>query len=487
MPIAPREVAVSDQYDFDLLCLGAGPAGQRAAIQAAKLGRRTAVVERRRQLGGVSINIGTIPSKTLREAVLSFVQFHERFGRRPGTTLRADPEHFMRRVDEVVRRGALIVEQQLLRNDVAVFWGEASFVDPHRVVVRTDHDQRTVTAAQILIAVGTRAAPPPGVAADGETVATPDDVVRLKTFPRTMGVVGAGVIGMEYASIFAALGIAVTVIDRRAYPLEFLDREIVEALIHQMRAKNVTFRFGDAVERLDIDEGPPRRAVLWLESRKIVACDLVLFSVGRLGATEGLQLQAVGLGADDRGRLQVDEQFRTAVPHIFAAGDVVGFPSLAATSMRQGRLAALHALGVPAPPADPHFPIGLYSIPEISMVGHPEHALTAQRIPYETGVARYREIARGQILGDDSGLFKMLFHRDDRRLLGVHAIGTGATELIHIGQAVLQLGGGLDYFLDAVFNYPTFAECYKVAAFSAANKMATYQPALARKMELHAE
>ena len=272
--------------------------------------------------------------------------------------------------------------------------------------------------------------------------------------------------------MFAALGIDVTVIDKRDRPLEFLDREIVDELLSQMRNRDVTFRLGEEVKRLEIAEGPPRRAVMFLESGKRLVSELVLFCAGRQGATDRLNLPAAGLKADARGRLTVDRQYRTAVPHIFAAGDVIGFPSLATTSAEQGRLAACAAFGIEAEPIAPHFPIGIYAIPEISMVGEPEHELTARRVPYETGLARYREIARGHILGDDSGLLKMLFHREDRRLLGVHVIGTGATELIHIGQAVLGLRGGLDYFLTTAFNYPTLAECYKVAALDAYNKLA---------------
>jgi NAD(P) transhydrogenase len=288
-----------------------------------------------------------------------------------------------------------------------------------------------------------------------------------------MTVVGGGVIGIEYASIFAALGVEVALVERRDRPLDFVDREIVDELIHQMRKRNVTFRLGETVERFEVSEGPPRRGVLFLESGKRIVSDLVLFSAGRTGATDRLSLAAAGLAADDRGRLGVDADFRTTVPHVYAAGDVIGHPSLAATSGEQGRLAACHAFGLAAGPMGSHFPVGIYAIPEISMVGATEQELTAAKIPYEIGVARYREIARGQILGDDSGLFKMLFHREDRRLLGAHAIGTGATELIHIGQAVLGLGGGLDYFLRTVFNYPTLAECYKVAALDAANKLAS--------------
>ena len=306
---------------------------------------------------------------------------------------------------------------------------------------------------------------------DGEVILDTDQVAHLTRLPRALAVVGAGVIGIEYASMFAALGVQVTVVERRDRPLEFLDRELLDELIHQMRSRNVVFRLGESVESLSISEGPPRRAVLELASGKRIVSDMVVFSAGRLAATDDLNLEAAGINAGDRGRLTVDDSFRTTVPHIFAAGDVIGYPSLAETSSEQGRLAACHAFGIDAHRMPSHFPIGIYSIPEISTVGPTEHELTAQKVPYETGVARYREIARGQILGDSSGFFKMLFHRTDRRLLGVHCLGTGATELIHVGQAVLGLGGGLDYFLTTVFNYPTLAECYKVAALDASNKM----------------
>jgi NAD(P) transhydrogenase len=307
--------------------------------------------------------------------------------------------------------------------------------------------------------------------ADNDVIINSDGIMQLERLPRSMVVVGGGVIGIEYASMFAALGVQVTLVDKRARVLEFLDWEIADELIHQMRDLNVIFRLEEAVEHLELAEGPTRRVTLFLESGKRITSDVALFSVGRLGATDQLNLPAAGLTADARGRLQVDAQFRTQVPHIFAAGDVIGFPSLAATSSEQGRLAACHAFGIPSGSMPQHFPIGIYAIPEISMVGATEHELTEQKIPYETGVARYREIARGQILGDDSGLFKMLFLRENGQLLGVHAIGTSATELIHIGQAVLALGGGIDYFLQTVFNYPTLAECYKVAALNAANKL----------------
>lgn len=460
-------------FDYDLLCIGSGPAGQRAAVQAAKLGKRTAIVERGHRIGGACVDTGTIPSKTFREAVLSLSAraFADRRQMRSRSPVRPTAQELLARVEDVEQQQADIIKDQLQRNEVTVLVGEASFRDSHTVAIASDQGSAVVTAANILIAVGTTPAPPPGVSTEPDLVVTSDALLQLTSLPRRLAVVGAGVIGIEYASMFAALGIDVTIVDKRERPLEFLDRELVDELLHQMRNAGVTFRLGEAVERLEIIERPSRHVVIFLESGKRLVSELVLFSAGRQGATNRLDLSAAGLKADDRGRLTVDREYRTSVPHIFAAGDVIGFPSLATTSAEQGRLAACHAFGVEAGPMAAHFPIGIYAIPEVSMVGEPEHVLTAKKVPYESGVARYREIARGHIMGDDSGFLKMLFHREDRRLLGVHVVGTGATELVHIGQAVLGLGGGLEYFLTTAFNYPTLAECYKVAALDAFNKL----------------
>jgi NAD(P) transhydrogenase len=462
-------------YDYDLICIGSGPAGQRAAVQAAKLGKKAAVVERRRDVGGVCVDTGTIPSKTLREAVLAFATAAARAdaGSVVRTSARPSAGELLSRVQEIVRIEQKVVDAQLTRNDVTVIHGEAYFLDPHKIGLRTPPGGGPFTADNILIGVGTVPAQPPGIEADGEVVLTSDDVVRLKSLPKSMAVVGAGVIGIEYASMFARVGIEVTIVEKRERPLEFLDREIVDELMHQMRDRDVTFRMEESVASIRVEPGPPRRAVILLESGKRIVSDAVLFSAGRIAATAGLELAAAGITPGDRGRLKVDAQFRTEVPNIYAAGDVIGAPSLAATSAEQGRRAARAMFGVSADPMPAWYPYGIYAIPEISMVGETEEALTEKKIPYETGVARYREIARGQILGDDSGFFKMIFHRETRKLLGVHVMGTNATELVHIGQAVLGLGGGLDYFLEAVFNYPTLAECYKVAALDAANKLAS--------------
>jgi NAD(P) transhydrogenase len=461
-------------YNFDLICIGSGPAGQRAAIQAAKLGKKAAIVERRREVGGVCVDTGTIPSKTLREAVLYFSGIGtSRFDRREGIRNSARPtaDELLWRVAETIRNEQEVVEDQLRRNGVTMLSGDGFFVDPHTIGVRSHRGEDRHTAEFILIAVGTYPAKPPGVAVDGQIVMTSDDIIGLKSLPRTMAFVGAGVIGIEYAAMFAQLGIDVTIIEKRDRPLDFLDREIVDELMHQMRQRDVTFRLGETVASITVEATGPSRAVVLLESGKKIVADSVLYSVGRTAATETLSLEAAGLTAGERGKMLVDETFRTAVPHIFAAGDVLGAPALAAVSSEQGRLVACHAFGATSAPMPKTFPYGIYAIPEISMVGATEKELTDQKIPYETGVARYREIARGEILGDDSGLFKMLFHRETRKLLGVHVIGTSATELVHIGQAVLILGGGLDYFIETVFNYPTLAECYKVAAYNAANKL----------------
>jgi NAD(P) transhydrogenase len=478
--VALEGCKMSRDHQYDLLCIGSGPAGQRAAIQAAKLGKKVGVIEKQQCIGGVCIATGTIPSKTFREAVRRFYTSPHLAARETSPYLartRPTMQQLSGHVEQVIQREIQVIHDSLTRNDVDVVHGQAAFVQPHTIRVEALDGHRTLTAEHMLIAVGTRSSPPPGMAPDGQTVLTAEDILTLSQLPHTMAVVGAGVIGMEYASMFAALGVQVTVIDQRPRPLEFLDQEIADELIHQMRKSHVMFRCGDAVAHIDMVETPRRQGLIRLTSGKYLVADVILFSAGRVGATDTLHLEAVGLEADRRGRLQVDPQYRTAVEHIWAAGDVIGFPALAATSSEQGRLAACAMFGVEAEPMGSHFPVGIYAIPEVAMVGATEEELTRQQVPYETGIARYNEISRGLILGDDSGMFKMLFHRDDGRLLGCHCIGSSATELIHIGQAVLGLGGGLEYFLKTVFNYPTFAECYKVAAYNAANKLALIRQA----------
>ncbi|MFI6321844.1 Si-specific NAD(P)(+) transhydrogenase [Nonomuraea sp. NPDC050556] len=456
-------------YDFDLLVFGSGPGGQKAAIAAAKLGKRVAVVEMKHMLGGVCINTGTIPSKTLREAVLYLTGLNQR--ELYGASYRVKEEITVAdlgmRTQHVIGREIQVIRSQLGRNHVTVLQGTGRFLDANTIGI-TGEEERKVTAEKIVIATGTSPARPSTVEFDDKMVIDSDAILHLDRVPETLVVVGAGVIGIEYASMFAALGTKVTVVERRERMLEFCDLEIVEALKYHLRDLAVTFRFGESVAAV---ERRPRGALTILESGKKIPADCVMYSAGRQGKTAELCLENAGLAADDRGRIQVDENYATSVPHIYAVGDVIGFPALAATSMEQGRLAAQHACGEPVAEMHELSPIGIYTIPEISFVGKSEDELTRDKIPFEVGISRYRELARGQIIGDSYGMLKLLVSSEDRRLLGVHVFGTGATELVHIGQAVMGCGGTVDYLVNAVFNYPTLAESYKVAALDAMNKM----------------
>jgi NAD(P) transhydrogenase len=457
-------------HDFELLVIGSGPGGQKAAIAAAKLDRRAAIVERPDMLGGVCNNTGTIPSKTLREAILYLTGVDQReiYGQSYRVKDEITIADLTARTTHVVSRENDVVRSQLSRNRVTIIPGTARFTGPNEIEIDDGDRVRKVTADNIVIATGTGPARPSAVAFDDKTIIDSDGIFNLRRVPRSMVVAGAGVIGIEYASMFAALGTKVTVVERRDRMLEFCDEEVVEALKYHLRDLAVTFRFGESVSSV---EAHPDGAIACLHSGKKIPADTVLYSAGRQGMTDGLNLQAAGLSADDRGRITVDEFFRTGVPHVYAVGDVIGFPALAATSMEQGRLAAHHAFGEPTHAAHLLQPIGIYSIPEISFIGRTENQLTADCVPFEVGVSRYRELARGQIIGDSYGVLKLLVSPDDRKLLGVHVFGTGATELVHIGQAVMGCGGTVDYLVDAVFNYPTLAESYKVAALDATNKM----------------
>lgn len=465
-------------YTYDLLVIGSGPGGQRAAIQAAKLRKRVAVIERKTVVGGVCINTGTIPSKTLREAIMHLSGYQERnlYGASYTVKENITMQDLLQRADYVIQHELDVTRHQLQRNRIEIIPAEASFVDSHTVRLRdlNGGGWRDVTADKVVIATGTRAARDSRIPFDGQRLLISDDILGLKTLPRTLAVIGAGVIGCEYASMFAALGVRVTLVDKRPRLLEFADAEIVDILSHQLRQNRVTLRLGEAVNGMELIEEDARpRVRINLVSGKQIVSDAVLYSIGRVGATDTLNLEAAGLAADERGRIKVNAYFQTEVPHIYAVGDVVGFPSLASVSMEQGRLASCHAFGLPADSVPELFPYGIYTIPEISMVGRSEDDLTREGIPYEVGKAQYREIARGQIIGDHSGTLKLIFHLETRELLGVHIIGDGASELVHIGQAVMALGGRVDYFINTVFNYPTLAECYKTAAFDGINRLSS--------------
>ena len=468
---------------YDLIVVGSGPAGQKAAIAAAKQNWRVAIVERKQELlGGVSLHTGTIPSKTIREAILHLTGYrhrdvYEETYRRKREITMDDLRLMIRNVNQTEWQ---VLQDQFARNRVTVVCGEAAFLDPHRVEVVGGGEIQVLEGRHILLAPGTRPARPDHIPFNGETIFDSDEVLSLARVPRSMIVVGGGVIGLEYAIMFATLGVQVTVIDGRAQLLEFCDREIIETLLHHARSLGMIFRLGESV--VSIREPKPGLVAVELESGKRLLGETVLFSVGRTGDTESLQLERAGLDVDKRGRIGVNAHFQTAAHHIYAVGDVVGFPALASTSMEQGRRAACHMLGREFEPCQ-HMPYGLFTIPEISMVGQNEEQLTEQRIPYEVGLARFSEIARGQIAGDHLGLLKLLFHRETRQLLGVHAIGESSTEIVHIGQAVMALGGTIDYFRDTVFNYPTMAECYKVAALDGLNKLSLWDEAETARVE----
>ena len=461
---------------YDLIIIGSGPAGQRAAVAAAKMHKRVAVVESRQVVGGVCINTGTIPSKTMREAVLHLSGYNYRsiYGVNYRVKEKITMADLAFRVQAVIKTEVDVTEAQLSRNGIDIVHGLARFVDPHQIRVESAQTDTTLEADSIVIAVGTRPATSDKVPVNGKTIINSDQILGLENLPRSLVVVGGGVIGVEYACMFAVLGVRVTLIEKRNRLLEFADQEIIEALSYHLRDMRVTMRLGEEVQ--SVEEPSAGTVVANLESNKKVSGDALLYAVGRQGNVDDLNLSAAGLESDKRGRIAVDENYQTKVSHIFAAGDVVGFPSLASVSMEQGRIAAAHALNDHAVYSNPGFyPYGIYTIPEISFIGKTEEQLTGEDVPYEVGMAYYREVARGQIRGDTTGRLKLIFHRDSRKVLGVHIIGEGASELVHIGQAVMKLEGTMDYFIDTVFNYPTLAECYKVAAFNGLGRLHRYQ------------
>ena len=467
---------------FDLVVIGSGPAGQKAAIQTAKLGRSVCVVESRDVVGGCAINTGTIPSKALREAILNLSACPvpalptsaEFIAAAKGATM----QRLMASCNRVIQAEIEIVQGHFASNGVHVAHGFARFRDGHTIEVEGRHGVEVIEAEKVLIAVGTSPARPANIAFDGQDVLTSDEVIGLAAMPRSIIVVGGGVVGTEYASMLASLGVKVTLVEGRPRLLDFVDAEIIEALQYHLRQAGVTLRLGEKVVRVETIPAPPgahasntKFVEAFLESGKTLRADALLYAVGRQGNTEGLRLEKAGLAVDDRGRLGVNEHFQTGVPHIYAAGDVIGFPALASTGMEQGRLAACHMFGAPCQAIEKLFPYGIYSVPEISMVGWTEEQLTKDGIPFESGIAYYREIARGQLLGDDTGMLKMLIEQDSHAVLGVHIIGTGATELVHIGQCAVAFKATAEYFINTVFNYPTLAECYKVAAQNGLNKL----------------
>ena len=460
-----------DEKAYDLVVIGSGPAGQKGAIAAAKMGKRVALVDRNDMIGGVCLHSGTIPSKTLRLAVLYLTGFEQKsfYGQAYSAKDHVTVEDLMFRVRTVVEREQAQVTDQLKRNGVTLVSGWARFVDTH--TLQTDSGEK-VQGEHILIACGTRSARDPEIPYDGRKIMLAEDLGRgdRAQIPKSMIVVGAGVIGLEYASMLSALGVRVTIIERRPTMLDFVDREIIEALRYHMRRRDAIFRLGEHVTGVRVQENGLVRAEM--ESGKRVTGDALLYTVGRQSNADQLQLDRIGIDTDPRGRIPVNENFQTTQPHVYAAGDCIGFPALASTSMEQGRLASTHMFDGPSLKSAPFFPYGIYTVPEISMVGKTEQELTAERVPYEVGKALYENVTKAQMVGDRAGMLKLIFDPDTLKLLSVHAIGDEATEIIHIGHAVIAHGGTIEYFRDNVFNYPTFAEAYKVAAYDAFNKIA---------------
>ena len=458
---------------YDLIVLGSGPAGQRGAIQAAKLGRTVLLIEQTFQIGGACLHSGTIPSKTLREAVLYLTGWRQRgfYGRSYRVKERITAADLMQRLEVTIRHEIEVLQHKLHRNHVTVVAGHASFAGPNQIRIETDEETfKVVEGEKILIATGSRPVKPANIPFDGVHVVDSDEILQMQDLPRNIVVVGAGVIGVEYASILSALDMHVTLVDGREDILNFIDREIVGEFVHHLRDRGVSILLGETVESVESIDAQNVR--IHLNSGRKIRANMVLFASGRVSNTDRLSLDKAGLQPDDRGRLKVDGYYRTEVPHIYAAGDVVGFPALASTSAEQGRRAASHAFNGPMLKAEDNvFPYGIYAVPEMSVIGKSEEELKAAKIPYESGIARFRETSRGQILGLREGLLKLLFHIDTHKLLGAHIVGEGATELIHIGQAVLALEGTLDFFVNATFNYPTLAEAYKIAALDAFNKI----------------
>ena len=456
---------------WDLIVIGSGPAGQRAAIQTAKFGKRAALIEKLEVIGGTAINTGTIPSKTIREAVLhlSGYQYQSIYGVNYRVKEHITMSDLSFRALNVIKTEIDVIHAQLSRNGIEVITGTARFVDPHHIQVKNSRGTADYEAAHIIIATGTKPAESPLVPFNGKTIINSDQILSMPEIPKTMLVVGGGVIGVEYTCMFATLGVRVTLIEKRPRLLEFADAEMVEALCYHLRDRRVTLRLSEEVE--SVEETPEKLVVANLKSKKKVSGEALLYAVGRHGNVDELNLAAGGLEADGRGRIKVDEEYRTTQPHIFAVGDVIGFPSLGSVSMEQGRIAAAKAFGMSINSKRENYPYGIYTIPEISFIGKTEEQLTDEGIPYEVGIAYFREIARGQIRGDTTGRLKLIFDPASKQLLGVHIIGEGASELLHIGQAVFALKGTIEYFIDNVFNYPTLAECYKAAAFNGLNKV----------------
>lgn len=455
-------------YDFDVIVLGSGPGGSAAAIEAAKLGKRVALVERKEHLGGVWVHAGTLTSKLLRSAVVNLRATARVLGmEKEELAARFSMPDLISQVDNVVAQETQAVSWRLARSQVTLFSGLGAFLDAHTIVVTSDFDTRALSGEYFVIATGSTPKHPEAIPFDGVSVLDEGEILSLKRMPGSLLVVGAGIIGVEYANMFAALGVGTTVVDRHTHVLDFVDRELVERMMESLQALGVTLRFGERVASVR-KEG--ERVVAALAGGERIAVDCALCCLGRTGNTNQLNLGAVGIRANDEGLLSHDDHFQTAVPHVYAVGDVVGFPALASTAMMQGRVAAAHLAGQPVK-APRRIPYALFTIPEMAMIGMTEEQLQADNVRYEVARARYYDTVTGQLIDDSHGMLKLLFRRETKEILGIHCIGSSSADMIHIGQAVMELGGTLEYFKDAVFNLPTLAESYRLAALDGLKKV----------------
>jgi len=451
---------------YDLVVIGSGPAGEKGAAQAAYFGKRVALIERSPHVGGAGVNTGTIPSKTLRETALYFSGLAQRGLYGIDYTVKPDltVQDFLFRQHEVVRSLREVVRQNIARHRIDLIEGDAGLDDPHTVrVTRADGLEQRLHGDVILIATGSAPSRGRDVAVDDPRIYDSDTILEMPRLPRRLAVVGGGVIGCEYATIFAALGIRVTLLDGRDRLLPFLDAEVADRLRLQMQFLGIEVRLAERLSRI---APTPDVVRLELAGGTMVDVDSVLVAAGRLGNTESLGLDRLGIAVGERGHIPVNEHYQTAVPHVYAAGDVIGFPALAATSMEQARVAMCHAFDLKYKTrVAPIFPLAIYTIPEIAMAGETEETCRVKGIDYCVGRALYRQNARGQIVGDLAGQIKLVFRVPDKALLGVHVIGEAASELVHVGLMVLQTGGTIDAFINAVFNYPTLGDAYKYAAY----------------------
>jgi len=467
---------MTDTYEYDLVVIGSGPAGEKGAAQAAFFGKKVALVERALHVGGAGINTGTVPSKTLRETALYFSGLRQRGLYGIDYSLKQDLNihSFMYREQAVVEAEWKIITGNLERHHITTIWGEASLKDAHTVHVNSnDGTDRDLTCGIILIASGSSPFHPADVPFDHRRVYDSDSILKMERIPKSMAIIGGGVIGSEYAGIFTALGVEVALVDSHDRLLPFLDAEISAHLRGQLEQLGLHFLFNDRVAQTGTSSAGVR---ITLASGEILTTETALFASGRQSNVEGLGLDVLGVSLGERGLILVNEKYQTAIPNIFAAGDVIGFPALASTSMEQARVAMVHAFNLHYKEHLSRFvPLAVYTIPEISMIGLTEEECQKKKLPYLVARALYANNPRGQIIGDTNGLLKLIFAPADKKLLGVHIIGEMASELIHIGAHVMAAAGSLDAFIEAVYNYPTLSDSYKYAAYDGMGKIAAWK------------